>query len=167
MRARIWAVKGRVASYGRVVAGEALELLRRRKLSYAALALILTAGSLYVSGIRPTLVTSEGQAPGPSADDRNTSPKQLEPLQTVTGQGTDKSGGTSSQDSTARQQTHTSVTVNGTDIPVPANGEVHTTLNNDGSTTSVSVSHDSSSGSSYSSLDVQVFSQDSAGEEGN
>ena len=168
MRVNIQAAKANVARYARVVAHEAAELLRRRKFSYAALALTLAAGSLYLTGVRPAFVTSGGQMPGPSADDHNGDAGNAQPLQTVTGQGTNQSGdNNASTGGTSEQRSHTSVTVNGKDIPVPADGEVHTTLTNDGSTTSVSVSHNASGDNSSSSLNVQVFSQSTASEEGN
>lgn len=163
----IQAVKAKVAGYARVVAQEAVGLLRRRKLSYAALALTLTAGSLYFSGVRPALITSGGHTPAPATDDRSTGHSHPQPLQAVTGQSAGQSASNSDAQGGTTQQSHASVTVNGTDIPVPADGEVHTTMTNDGGTTSVSVSHNSSGDNSYSSLDVQVFSQSTASEGGN
>lgn len=167
MNLRIQAVRTKVESYGRIVAHESIELIRRRGLSYAALALTLTAGSLYLSGARPVLVTGGSQVPKSTADDRTLVHNQSEPLQSITGQNDTNQGSAASQGKTNEQQSRTSVSVNGTNIPVPANGEVNKTMTNGDGTTSISVSHDSSGGSSYSSLNVQVYSQNSASEEGN
>ena len=167
MNARIQAVRAKVQSYGHLVAHEAIDLLRRRGLSYAALALTLAAGSLYLSGIRPVLVTGGSPAPKSTTGDRSPAHSQATPLQSVVGQNGASQDSASSQDSANEQQSRTSVTVNGTNIPVPANGEVHKTMASGDGTTSVSVSHDSSGDNSYSSLDVQVFSHSSASEEGN
>lgn len=169
VKARAQLFKTKFTYYSHVIGREAAELLRRRKLSYAVLALTLTAGSLYFSGVRPALATSGGPAPAPASDEGRTRTNQPQLLQTVTGQSADNASSdnnTSSQGS-ASNQSHTSVTVNGTDIPVPPNGEAHTTMTNDGSTTSVSVTHNSSGDNSYSSLNVQVSSQGTASEEGN
>jgi len=165
VKIHIQAIRAKVHGYGQVAAREATELLRRRRISYAALALTLAAGSLYLSGIRPVLVTGS-QPPKSTTDDRSPAQNQVEPLQAMTGQSDANPGGASSQGSSNQQQSSTSVTVNGTDIPVPANGEIHKTVTNSGGTTSVSVSHDSSGDSSYSSLDVQVFSHSTASQEG-
>lgn len=166
MKVHIQSVRAKILSYCHVVTREAIELLRRRGLSYAALALTLTAGSLYLSGVRPVLVTG-GQAPKSTTDDRSLAHNQVKPLQAATGQSDANPDQVPPQDSTNEQQSHTSVTVNGTDIPVPVNGEVHKTVASGDGTTSISVSHNSSGGSSYSSLDVQVFSHNTASGEGN
>lgn len=169
MKAQIQILRVKISHYAAIVAREAAELLRRRKVSYAVLALTLTAGSLYLSGVRPSLAPSGGPAPAPARDASSAHTNQPELLQTVTGQSASQSDSTSSEGTsgTSSSQSHTSVTVNGTDIPVPSNGEVHTTMTNNGGTTSVSVSHNSSGDNSYSSLDVQVSSQGTASEEGN
>lgn len=166
MKAHIQSFKSKAMRYVAVVMHEAAELLRRRKFSYAILALTLTAGSLYFSGVRPALATSGGQAPMPASNDGSTQADQPQVLQTVTGQSANQPNDNEPSQGASSDQTHTSVTVNGTDIPVPSNGEVHKTMTNDGSTTSVSVSHNSSGDNSYSSLNVQVSSQGTASEEG-
>lgn len=168
MKARLQAAKASTAHYARIVAQEAVALLRRRKFSYAALALTLTAGSLYLVGSRPNFMTSGGQVAGPSIDSRSTGPSQAAPLQAAAGQSSPPADGSApAQSSAGSSQSHTSVTVNGTDIPVPDNGEVNTTVPSDGGSASVSVSHSSSGDSSYSSLNVQISSQSTASGEGN
>jgi hypothetical protein len=162
------AVKTKVAGYLHVVSREAVELLRRRKFSYTILALTLTTGWLYMNGVVPALVTSAGQANGAPNNSSSADPGQNQPLQAVTGQdGTQPNESIPASGGSSQQQSSTSVTVNGNDIPVPANGEVHKTVTNDGGTTSISVSHDSTADNSSSSLNVQISSQGTASQEGN
>lgn len=166
MKVYTQSVKAKAIRYAHTIAIEAAELFRRRKFSYAALAVTLTAGSLYISGVRPVLAQNAGQFPMPTTDERDNS-SQVVPLQTVTGQDPNQTNrSVSSPDVTTTSGLHTTVTVNGTDVPVPATGETHTTMTSNNGTTSISVSHDSS-GDNSSSLDVQVFSQSTASQEGN
>ena len=146
---------------------EAVALLRRRKFSYAACALALAAGSVYIGGMQsaanpgPISPNADGQSGNlvrgkqvlqPVVPDQITALPHQDPAPEPPAQ---------------PAQSHTSVTVNGRDIPVPDNGAVHTTVTDNGSTTSISVSHDSSGDNTYSSLHVDVSSQSQAGQEDN
>jgi len=168
LKAQIHAMQPQAPAHVRLVVYEAASLLRRRKLSYALLAIALITGAIYASNLQIVA------APSSNSSANSGRPDDLMQDQTLPHEAIRQPGGNQQQANDSHsaagpfiQNNQTSVTVNGQDVPIPANGEVHTVTTNDGSTTSVSVSHDSSAGSSSSSLYVDISSQSTSGQEGN
>ena len=144
-------------------AREARALISRRKFTYAAFMLMLLAAAAYAGSTHVASTPSSTHRPVPTQT-------ALEPKQTALGQSAEVNTSVTSDSSTDAISTNsTSVTVNGTNIPVPDNGSAQTTVGDNGGTTSVNVSHSSSGGASYnySSLDVNVQTNSNSQEGGN
>ena len=166
LKTRIQATRAKFLIHTQFVAAEAASLLRRRKLSYAVLAVMLAAGSVYISSLQP--VAAPDNNPSSHRDNKAGALTQdsIAPPEAMQQPG---SNNPSAQHDASNSsiQSETSVTVNGEDIPIPQNGELHRVTTGDGNTTSVSISHNASGDNSYSSLHVDVSSQSTAGQEGN
>lgn len=152
--------------YMTVVLAEARELFRRRKLTYALLAVTFSAGAVYVASTAYPMVTengtpsassSDGSSSG-SHDSTNNDNQEASPNDSA-GSGSSQSSSISSNVYSDSTSSHSTVIVNGRNIAVPENGSTHTTVPGDsGGGASVDITHSSSASGNSSTLNVHVES---------
>lgn len=164
---RLHMLKTTITSHLPAVAREARELFHRRKVSYALLAVAVTAGSVYVGASGHPLPAQQGRPTSSGSTQSESGTPTTSSVQSSAGTSNDASGQTPPADSTSpgsssSSSTDTTVTVNGQQIDVPENGSVHASVPNDSGSSSVDITH-TSSGDSNSSISVHVQNDGSEG----
>lgn len=156
----------------RGIAGVARDLLTRRRFQYAALALAIVAGSAYVTdaaGLNQGAKDMQPQAQGSvRAGSLTTATDSVTGTTSTTQQRSDNtvSNETNINLSSDSASARTSVTVNGQDVDLPANGATHKTIKSNDGNTSINISNTSSgtgSNTASTTLDVHVESESTGG----
>jgi hypothetical protein len=121
-----------------------------------ALVLIVVAVTVYGSNQGPT--PSKEAASNLSEETSAADNKTKEEEKHVEGQSVETKSTTSQTTTSTSTSSETNLEVNGRSIDVPDNGELHETFEEDGQTTTVNVTNQSSGSSNSTDIDIRSFS---------